>query len=263
MDVPWCETHQFYFTDASALSAYIILYYDYFLTLSDEVDRFWCSGPRTWGSAIFLANRYLAVLGHLPLMFLCYANPCTITWVVTQSGAGKDSDETVSQKKDLMLAFAFVGLLVFDFTVFVLTVWRSIRLRTHNEPFLDRLFIDGFMYYGVIWNLNLVNIILLVVVDPSRKFATPTFTNVLSVIMISRLMINLRDPNLRLPMGGNSEDASYTDGTSRSGGGDVSTFVHGHPLVTAPATQTESGIELGELESLRIRARESALHSAA
>jgi len=94
---------------------------------------------------------------------------------------------------------AFSSLLVFDFTVFVLTMARSIKLWTHNEPFLKRLFIDGafmsyglfveltsrdhlgLLYYGysaaqlfwevlladrlcsVIWNLNLVNVVVLLV----------------------------------------------------------------------------------------------------
>jgi hypothetical protein len=40
-------------------------------------------------------------------------------------------------------AMAFSGLLVFDFTVFLLTMGRSIKLWTRTEPFLHRLFIDG------------------------------------------------------------------------------------------------------------------------
>lgn len=38
---------------------------------------------------------------------------------------------------------AYSGLLVVDFTVFVLTIARSIRLWTRSEPFLHRVFIDG------------------------------------------------------------------------------------------------------------------------
>jgi hypothetical protein len=42
-----------------------------------------------------------------------------------------------------LVAVAYMGLLIVDFTVFVLTIARSVRLRTHSEPFLHRLFIDG------------------------------------------------------------------------------------------------------------------------
>lgn len=56
----------------------VLLYYDYFLTLSDEVDRFWHRGPHSWGSIIFFANRYLALLGHLPFVVSVYIDPCKI-----------------------------------------------------------------------------------------------------------------------------------------------------------------------------------------
>jgi hypothetical protein len=94
-------------------------------------------------------------------------------------------------------AIAYSGLLVVDFTVFVLTISRSIKLRSSKEPFLHRLFIDGTstthafhsanrhyniirfsvlwvwrkLYWGERWtdlsvsvisSLNLVNIVLLV-----------------------------------------------------------------------------------------------------
>jgi hypothetical protein len=54
----------------------VLLYYDYFLTLSDEVDRFWHPGPHSWASIIFFANRYIALLGHLPFVWSVYADPC-------------------------------------------------------------------------------------------------------------------------------------------------------------------------------------------
>jgi hypothetical protein len=106
---------------------------------------------------------------------------------------------------------AFSGLLIFDFTVFVLTMARSIKLWMHKEPFLKRLFIDGaftshgvfvelmsrdflgLLYYrysgtqlweapladrlcSVIWNLNLVNVIVLFV----RHFLSALFPIALS-----------------------------------------------------------------------------------
>jgi len=47
------------------------------------------------------------------------------------------------------MVVTFSGLLVFDFTVFILTVARSLRLWNNREPFLRRLFIDGpFMTYS-------------------------------------------------------------------------------------------------------------------
>jgi hypothetical protein len=61
---------------SSEMAGYVLLYYDYFLTLSDEVDRFWHPGPHSWASIIFFANRYIALLGHLPFVWSVYADPC-------------------------------------------------------------------------------------------------------------------------------------------------------------------------------------------
>jgi len=54
----------------------VILYHDYFLTLPKEVEFYWCAGSHTWASIVFLANRYVAVLGHLPLFYVILGNPC-------------------------------------------------------------------------------------------------------------------------------------------------------------------------------------------
>ena len=56
----------------------VILYYDYFLTLSKEVDRFWHPGPHTWASIVFFANRYIALLGHVPFLYRVYGDPCKV-----------------------------------------------------------------------------------------------------------------------------------------------------------------------------------------
>lgn len=47
-----------------------ILYYDYFLTLPAEVTYFWLSRNKiTWASSFFFMNRYLSLLGHIPVFF--------------------------------------------------------------------------------------------------------------------------------------------------------------------------------------------------
>ena len=54
----------------------VLLYYDYLLTLPDEVDRLWHAGPRSWASIVFFINRYLALVGHVPFVWSVYADPC-------------------------------------------------------------------------------------------------------------------------------------------------------------------------------------------
>ena len=40
-----------------------------------EVDRYWSAGSHSWASAVFLGVRYLALLGHVPLLYHVYI-PC-------------------------------------------------------------------------------------------------------------------------------------------------------------------------------------------
>ena len=53
-----------------------ILYYGYILTLPMEIDRYWRAGSFTWASIVFLANRYIAVLGHVPFFYRILTSPC-------------------------------------------------------------------------------------------------------------------------------------------------------------------------------------------
>ena len=43
-----------------------------------EVDRYWCPGSHTWASALFLVIRYIALLGHLPLLHHNFGDPCVV-----------------------------------------------------------------------------------------------------------------------------------------------------------------------------------------
>jgi hypothetical protein len=139
-------------------------------------------------------------------------------------------------------AAAFAGLLVLDFTVFTLSTYRSIKLGRRSEPFLHRLFVDGFVYYGATWSVNLLNIIFILKAKRPVELATPVFANVLSVVMVSRLMINLHDPMLHTSTFRGDTDGTYT--SSREGY--ISTFPDG--LVFASAAQAELSIELGAMD---------------
>lgn len=41
--------------------------YDYYLTFAEEVERFWM-GPLNWASGLFYLNRYVVLVGHIPIM---------------------------------------------------------------------------------------------------------------------------------------------------------------------------------------------------
>ena len=43
-----------------------LLIYDYMLTIAREIELFWQRPKRSWGFTLFVANRYISVLGHAP-----------------------------------------------------------------------------------------------------------------------------------------------------------------------------------------------------
>ncbi|KAF9479460.1 hypothetical protein BDN70DRAFT_690012 [Pholiota conissans] len=55
----------YYFTIISIT----IAIYEYILTFSSEVERFWVAGQLNWASGLFYLNRYLVLFGHVPVMF--------------------------------------------------------------------------------------------------------------------------------------------------------------------------------------------------
>jgi Family of unknown function (DUF6533) len=47
----------------------VILYYDYALTFSREVEFFWPHENRVgWVSSLYFLNRYVAIFGHIPIV---------------------------------------------------------------------------------------------------------------------------------------------------------------------------------------------------
>ena len=46
-----------------------MLYYDYILTLPREIDHFWKGARPSIASALFVLNRYLGLLGPIPVLF--------------------------------------------------------------------------------------------------------------------------------------------------------------------------------------------------
>ncbi|TCD60507.1 hypothetical protein EIP91_009953 [Steccherinum ochraceum] len=51
-------------------SAVVVLYWDYLLTLPDEIKLYWQGKQKilSWAPVFFFVNRYLALLGHIPVM---------------------------------------------------------------------------------------------------------------------------------------------------------------------------------------------------
>jgi len=83
--------------------------------------------------------------------------------------------------------------------------------RSNNASTLTTLFMrDGAMYFGITAVCALINVLSLLLGKPLTRDASVTFTNVISSVVMSRLMLNLRDPSLISAPGRDwSDDTSY------------------------------------------------------
>ncbi|KAI0787570.1 hypothetical protein C8Q74DRAFT_616242 [Fomes fomentarius] len=51
------------------LAALCVLYYDYILTITSEIRFVWGSPSISPSFVLFVANRYVGILGHIPVFF--------------------------------------------------------------------------------------------------------------------------------------------------------------------------------------------------
>ncbi|KAG6913899.1 hypothetical protein DXG01_003648 [Tephrocybe rancida] len=88
------------------------------------------------------------------------------------------------------LANAWIGTLMFDILIFGMTMFKSWR-RGHrgDRSLLYILTRDGALYFGI------MAVVVLVSPEYQRGFTT-ILANIISSTLISRLMLNLRDPKL-------------------------------------------------------------------
>ncbi|TFY52196.1 hypothetical protein EVG20_g10661 [Dentipellis fragilis] len=247
-----------------SLIYFTILYYDYLVTFSAEVEYFWLQPRRlNWPSALFFVNRYGALLGHIPFVIEVFIYPiicvplgarqfcsgvhkyhqpyaallqlvvvalcvirvsamynhnrlvlgyliiliigCAILscWVIF---AGVHKDPLVllghgaagcnplhSQSQSTRLAIAWSGLLMFDCSVFILTVAKAFQIgRQYPGSLIHVLLRDGTLYFAMLFFANLSNILMYLNAAPLLKDTNTVLTNVLSTTAISRLMLNLR-----------------------------------------------------------------------
>ncbi|KAI0351648.1 hypothetical protein OH77DRAFT_1410658, partial [Trametes cingulata] len=185
--------------------AFSILYYDYILTLQDEVERYWGSKVSAI-SVLFFINRYLSLFAHIPVIIEFYGTHSEMwalikTWQSGNSrtpnytqGEGSGCDLTMSQIQGQYLAAIWACVLVFDAVVFVLTLARVLYVgKTCRGSLFTVMQQDGAMYFGILFICHLSNILTCLQV---YRGISVTATNVIASSMISRLMLNIRDPEL-------------------------------------------------------------------
>ncbi|KAF9534351.1 hypothetical protein CPB83DRAFT_902292 [Crepidotus variabilis] len=251
---------QLFINRCVSAAALVLLYYDYVLTLSDEIERYWMPNRKiTIASALFYMNRYLSLLGHLPNIveyFWISTDPerltvCTrlisahyyttvviqivigaMLFVRTKALYGRDRRILyllsisaiiiigyggwsvftapsmsyvpgdlledgcffpISNETARRFANAWTAMLSFDVLVCFLTLYKAFTMAsTGASSVLDIIVRDGSLHFGVMV-VACISVIVSFHVSPDYlKGLTGTLTNILSSVMVTRLMLNLR-----------------------------------------------------------------------
>ncbi|KAI6038348.1 hypothetical protein EDC04DRAFT_1992096 [Pisolithus marmoratus] len=144
------------------------------------------------------------IIGAIVMIMRVYAlyerSRCVLAMLVFLAGAaiierqiGCPGQGSLNSDQALYLSAVWGGQLLFDVVVFGLTLWRSVYARTPGERNIsDVLLRDGSLYFAVMSAANVGNIVTLLVANN----VADSFTSAISAIMISRLMLNLRDPSI-------------------------------------------------------------------
>ncbi|KAK7046530.1 hypothetical protein R3P38DRAFT_73715 [Favolaschia claudopus] len=253
-----------------SLAAFTLLYYDYILTLRQEVSRYW--GTRiTWATFLFYLNRYGCIFATLPVILENFwTSEGARKWKVCHSlqtyhqivamlaqlvvgvmlvmrtyalygksiralsfmlfgasgGLGfgiwglisaKEMTPSTNPVEDIhpfvgcgvhlsfavsrRLGYAWMGMLAFDIMIFIMTVRKAfenagVMTGQRKGQLILTLVRDGALYFLIMGLANGGNIASFMFAGQYLRGVGTTLTNVLSSILISRLMFNLRDPRL-------------------------------------------------------------------
>ncbi|KAJ7487915.1 hypothetical protein FB451DRAFT_1225912 [Mycena latifolia] len=132
--------------------------------------------------------------------------PNTLSPVLESLGCPSASSHFLNRRQ----AAAWSGMLIFDVLIFSLTVRKSLKYGTRGGSLFSLLFRDGAIYFGIMIASNASNIGTYTMGGPIISGSATTLTNILSSVMVSRLMLNLRDPSIRRPMRSRTTRASTT-----------------------------------------------------
>ncbi|KAJ7460062.1 hypothetical protein B0H11DRAFT_2286225 [Mycena galericulata] len=216
-------TSLFYINRYSALVGTIPVVIEYSLTTNDPRKLSVCDGFESYHQYFALLSQLLVSIMLITRTYALYERNKTvliITILVTVGAAGfglamiltvNDANtlsphlqtfgcpSATTHSSNLRIAAAWGGMLVFDVMIFVLTVSKALRYSTRSGNLFTVLVRDGAMYFAVMITSNAVNIGTYTMGGPFLSGCATTVTNVLSSVLISRLMLNLRDPTVRLP----------------------------------------------------------------
>ncbi|KAF8189492.1 hypothetical protein K438DRAFT_1832686 [Mycena galopus ATCC 62051] len=103
----------------------------------------------------------------------------------------------ITHVQSIGLTVAWGSMAAFDCLIFFLTLYRALSRRYRTGLLLLNVLLrDGSLYFGVVLISNVSNISTFVFGGLYTRGVLTTFTNIVSSILISRLMLNIRNPAL-------------------------------------------------------------------
>ncbi|KAF9446618.1 hypothetical protein P691DRAFT_825383, partial [Macrolepiota fuliginosa MF-IS2] len=174
---------------------------------------------RTWVVVLFVTLSCLAVGTSIWAIINGERNAESPVMVIPYGcGATLASDESYTTISPRALPAAWAWELVFDTLIFGMTLYKTLTLpRTSGISLLMMLIRDGMKPSLFLW--------------PFSRGCVTMFINLISSLMISRLMLNLRDPKLRL-RGGGGGVGGESEWTTTSGIYRGNTWRDGHGIIT-------------------------------
>ncbi|KAJ7436695.1 hypothetical protein FB451DRAFT_1307041 [Mycena latifolia] len=176
------------------------------------------------GAMLLLRTYALYERNNRILAFIAVVSAGTIGVAVWAVLSGKTGDNgvnlplyigctyAISHSKSLGLAGAWAGMATFDSMIFILTLYRAFsRHNANGLNLLGVLLRDGSVL--IIVAASLSNILTFL---PYTRGVVTTFANIIAAIMISRLMLNIRDPALSMRPEERSRSTAWT-GTGITG----------------------------------------------
>ncbi|KAF8623002.1 hypothetical protein AX15_006594 [Amanita polypyramis BW_CC] len=100
-------------------------------------------------------------------------------------------------KHDLRFASTWISELAFDSLVFFATLYRAVSShrqarRNGGITLLDLIVRDGIMYFACIFAVNLITVLMFVFAPADIKAINASLSTLLTSVMVSRLILNLR-----------------------------------------------------------------------
>ncbi|KAF9255617.1 hypothetical protein L218DRAFT_1008394 [Marasmius fiardii PR-910] len=88
----------------------------------------------------------------------------------------------------IRLSSGYIAALIFDATIFALTLGRAIyyRLAGSAIPLMTLVFRDGTLYFAIIFVVNLTNLFLIALAPPDLRMLNAAFTSMISTILVAR-----------------------------------------------------------------------------